>query len=533
MQNNMSGKQLTWILAEDFKNQFTPAQLTALIAHSGAPVSGLPEVEIKGCTGSDSVGLLKEWELATALTSKGFALRRPIAIGVKKSLCLMRKAYLVVETIPGSMTLKDFLCRHGPRPDFINLPEDRDLMDLFIAFAAQLRTVCRLSADFHLGDVCIRIDADSKPRLYLADLGKMELKRSGMKRMRIDNLRMLDAVLWGRAPSRAQLLFMRMYLRRLADWRTTVLRSWRRLADIFEELQFFPDRADMDASVRELAIGDMRGCMKRGEHEAALLKLLEAPDGLFTRPDAVILKNSRTTSALLLQTPALPWPVHLKRYNSKGRLFAVTYLLRRSRARRVWQTARELRARDVSTPEALAFLERRRFGLLQAAYLVTRALPGAESLDQYVEKHFPACHPDEKRAFIVRLAGLLKAAHGQGMEHGDLKAKNILIAANGQSGEKISFIDLDATRLRAAASLSERCRDLARLNCSFLNTSLVSRTQRLFFLKCYMEDDLQAGLKDAWSMVLELSWLKLLRSKRAFISQGIVLIALALQRLSM
>ena len=113
------------------------------------------------------------------------------------------------------------------------------------------------------------------------------------------------------------------------------------------------------------------------------------------------------------------------------------------------------------------------------------------------------------------------------------KAKNILIAANGQSGEKISFIDLDATRLRAAASLSERCRDLARLNCSFLNTSLVSRTQRLFFLKCYMEDDLQAGLKDAWSMVLELSWLKLLRSKRAFISQGIVLIALALQRLSM
>ena len=529
----MSGKQLNWILAEDFKHQFTPVQLTNLITGDGAPVSGLPEVELKGCTGSGAVRLLKEWETATALASRGFALRRPIAIGVKKSLCLMREAYLVIETIPGSMTLKDFLDRHGPRPDFINLPEDRDLMDLFFAFAVRLRTAYRLSADFNLGDVLISIDADGKPQLYLAAMDKVELKRSGMKKMRIDNLRMLDAVLWGRAPSRAQLLFMRMYLRGLCHWRTAVLRGWRLLVDIFEELQFFPGRAERDPYLRELAIGDMRGCMKRGAHEAWLLKLLEAPDGLFTSPDAAILKNSRTTSALLLQAPRLPWPVYVKRYNPKGRIFAIKYLLRRSRARRVWQMACELRARDVPTPEALAFLERRRFGLLQASYLVTRALPGAESLDQYVDKHYQAWQADEKRAFIARLAGLLKAAHGKGVLHGDLKAKNILIAAEDRGGEKIYFIDLDASRLRAAASLFERCRDLARLNCSFLNTALVSRTQRLFFLKCYMEDDLQAGLPEAWNMVQELSWRKLLKAKRAFASPAIALIALDLLRLSM
>ncbi len=529
----MSGKQLNWILAEDFKHQFTPAQLTDLIARDGAPVAGIPEVEIKGCTGRDAARLLKEWEMAAALASRGIVLRRPIALGMKKSRCLMHEAYLVIETIPGSMTLKDFLYRHGPRPDFICLPEGIDLMELFVAFAARLRTVCLLSADFHLGDVLISIDADSKPQLYLAAVDKVELKRSGTKKMRVDNMRMLDAVLWGRGPSRAQLLFIRMYLRRLARWRTTVLCGWRRLADIFGELQFSPGRAEMDASIRELAIGDMRGCMKRGEHEAGLLKLLEAPDGLFTRPDAVILKNSRTTAALLLQPPELPWPVYVKCYNPKGCFFAIKYLLRRSRARRVWQMARDLRARDVPTPEALAFVERRRFGLLQAAYLVTRALPGAESLDRYVEKHFPGWQPDEKRAFIGRLSEFLKAAHAQGMVHGDLKAKNILIAADDKGNEKIWFIDLDATRLRATASLAERCRDLARLNCSFLNTAMVSRTQRLFFLKCYMEDDLQAGLQEAWSMVLELSWRKLLKAKRAFASPAIALIALDLLRLSM
>ena len=119
------------------------------------------------------------------------------------------------------------------------------------------------------------------------------------------------------------------------------------------------------------------------------------------------------------------------------------------------------------------------------------------------------------------------------MVHGDLKAKNILIAADDKGNEKIWFIDLDATRLRATASLAERCRDLARLNCSFLNTAMVSRTQRHFFLKCYMEDDLQAGLQEAWSMVLELSWRKLLKAKRAFASPAIALIALDLLRLSM
>ncbi len=373
---------------------------------------------------------LKYWETARAVQARGIALRRPIAIGCRKSMGFIRAAYLVVETIPGSMPLKDFLDRHGPRPDSLNLPANTDLIDVFAAFAAQLRKVCLLSTSFHLGDVLIRVAADGIPCLYLADVDKLELKRPGAGRRRIDNLRMLDAVLWGRAPSRAQLLFMRMYVRRLADWRETLLRAGRRLADMREELQFFPCGNVHDADMRELVTHGLRGCMKLGAHEAALLKLLEAPDALFNRPDAVVLKNSPTTSALLLQAPELPWPVYVKRYNPKGCFFAVRYLLRRSRARRAWQTARDLRARHVPTPEPLAFFERRRFGFLQASYLVTRALAGADGLDRYVEKYFTAWPIDEKRAFIGRLAVLLKAAHDQGMVHGDLKAKNILVAAD-------------------------------------------------------------------------------------------------------
>jgi tRNA A-37 threonylcarbamoyl transferase component Bud32 len=519
MQNNMFGKPPIWILADDFKNQVTSSLLTTFISGDKMAVPGAFEMEVRSGSGfrasACAARFLKQWETARAVQARGIALRRPIAIGCCKSMGFIRSAYLVVETIPGSMPLKDFLDRHGPRPGSLNLPDNTDLIDLFAAFAAQLRKVCLMSADFHLGDVLIRV-ADGKPCLYLADVDKLELKRPGAALRGLDNLRMLDAVLWGRAPSRGQLLFMRMYLRRLADWRETVLRAGRRLAAMPEELRFFPCRSGQDADMHELVTHGLRGCMKRGDHEEALLKLLEAPDALFNRPEAVVIKNSPTTSALLLQAPELPWPVYMKRYNPKGCLFAARYMLRRSRARRAWQTARALCARHVPTPEPLAFVERRQCGFLKASYLVTRALAGAEGLDLYVEKYFTAWTIDEKRAFIGRLAALLKSAHDQGMVHGDLKAKNILVAADGGSGEQFWFIDLDAARLRPASCLSEKCRDLARLNCSFLNTALVSRTQRLFFLRCYIEGCPQVWLRDAWKTIQELSWRKLLKSGRDF-----------------
>ena len=516
----MPDKNLTWILAEDFKNQFTPAQLTALVTPGRAPASSSADVEIRSASGfranACAARFLKQWETARAVRARGIALRRPIAIGCRKSMGIIREAYLIIETIPGAMPLGDFLDRHGPRPDFINLLEGSDLTDMFTAFAAQLRKICLMSVDFHLGDVLVLVAADGIPRLYLADMSKVELKPPGTGRARYDNLRMLDAVLWGRAPSRAQLLFMRMYLRRLADLCAVVPRMIRGLADMPGEPAFSLRYCRENADIKKIASGDMHGYMKRGEHETALLKLLEAPDGLFTRTGAVILKNSRTTAALVLQAPELPWPVYLRRSNPKGLFFGIKYVLRRSRARRAWQTACELRSRHVPTPEPLAFLERRRFGLLKSSYYVTQALPAADSLDHFVEQRFSEWRPDEKRAFIRRLAGQLKNAHRQGMLHGDLKAKNILVAANDSGAEKIRFIDLDAVRLQHAASLSERCRDLARLNCSFLNTTLVSRTQRLLFLKCYADSDPQDGLREAWAATLMLSWRKLLKSGREF-----------------
>ncbi len=505
----MSGKSFSWVIAEEFKNKFTPDQLDAGIAqkNTSADIAFSRSGNSRAMAGRVQI----TWSLARDLQARNIALQRPIALGLSRRFGCLREACLAVEIIPGAIPLKGYIDRYGPRPGGLLLPDGRDLIDLFIDFSSRLRKTCILPPDFHLGDVLIRAAADGSPALYLADAARLTPKRSTSGRTRVDSLLMLDAVLWGKAPSRQQLFFARLYLYRMSQW----LQSFhRRAGDLVQELRFFsscPPDGQITCCFRT---GALQGCVQSGQYENTLLKLLENPAALFSRSDAAVLKNSPTTTALLLQIPELPFPIFVKRYNSKGRLFGLKYLLRRSRARRAWCLARQLEGLPVPTPEVLGFVEQRRFGFLQAAYLITCGLVHTEILDVYIEKHFAQWNMKTKNLFIQQVAAMLRDAHGRGLLHGDLKAKNILVASDGET-EKLWLIDLDAARLRKQPGLAECCDDLARLNCSFLNTARISRPQRLLFLKTYVQDK-QPALREAWQTILKLSSRKLRKSGRSF-----------------
>jgi hypothetical protein len=65
-------------------------------------------------------------------------------------------------------------------------------------------------------------------------------------------------------------------------------------------------------------------------------------------------------------------------------------------------------------------------------------------------------------------------------------------------------------------SFRHRCRDIARLNCSFLNTAVVSKTHRFCFLKYYLGRTKRRDLKKAWDTVMFFTELKLRKSGRSF-----------------
>ncbi|MCP4714411.1 MAG: hypothetical protein GY868_04780 [Deltaproteobacteria bacterium] len=240
------------------------------------------------------------------------------------------------------------------------------------------------------------------------------------------------------------------------------------------------------------------------------------PDKLIFHPQSRILKDSNTTTSAISEPETHSTGIHIKRYNVKKPWHALKYLVRKSRARRVWHTANSMQARDIPTPAPLFYLEKRTGGLLGPSYIVTEYIRNAVHLESFMADTFQSAGRIEKNHTIRLLAAAVQKMHARGIFHGDLKAKNILIQTPPDGRLQPCFVDLDAARVSGLLSAQQRCRDLARLNCSFLDTGQLSTTQRLRFLKYYLGRATHAELSSAWQLITSLSRRKLLKSGREF-----------------
>jgi len=121
----------------------------------------------------------------------------------------------------------------------------------------------------------------------------------------------------------------------------------------------------------------------------------------------------------------------IKRYNLKTRLHALRRILTRSRASKSWENAHRLRAYHIATPEPLAMIEERRFGLRRRAWLISAKARGVGA------KRYVPEHSDDLT--LKRLASVVRAFGDNGLVHGDMKATNFMI-----TGESVEVIDLDS-----------------------------------------------------------------------------------------
>jgi len=246
----------------------------------------------------------------------------------------------------------------------------------------------------------------------------------------------------------------------------------------------------------------------------AILKRMESPDTLFSNSASSVLKDSESASCLLFSSlPGSPG-FYLKKYHAKNIFDAVKNTFRLSKGKRSWIAANTLKARGIPTPEPILFLERKSFLFTCESYFVTEAVLKAKPLNLYMDAAFKLLSRQDKRAFIKVLAMQVKQMHDSGIRHRDLKSTNILVADD--DGGKVWFIDLDAIKVSDALSLTERLKDVARLNCSFLDTALLSKQDRLLFLKVYLNRANRKELKKYWDSVVLFTGLKLKKSKREF-----------------
>ena len=162
-------------------------------------------------------------------------------------------------------------------------------------------------------------------------------------------------------------------------------------------------------------------------------------------------------SSTVVQTRLAQQKVVVKRYNIKHWLHALSRAWRASRAAASWSNAHRLQYYGFLTPQPLAMLEQRRYGLRGKAYFVSAYsnLPDAMTFFRTVN--------DEtlRQQALRQLALTCYQFYLLNIVHGDLKATNLQVDAQGN----IMVMDLDSMQQYRCAkrALRAHAKDIRRL----------------------------------------------------------------------
>jgi len=439
----------------------------------------------------------REYHLAHLLEEKGVPTFTPLAVSTVRKGGLPRKSYLISKSIEGAQTFKEYIQDYCDNRVHLTTSDTRCIIFTLANFIRGLHQRGIVHQDFHWENILIARDEQGAPHFYLMDLHRVMVKPQLAKKDILHNLASLNTALSQKVRKTERLRFLKAYGERDRHWEINYPYYARVIESMTERMLKKLWRKRTTRCLREnkyyapFAAAHYRGFFNREYHHAELLEFLRDPDRAFHESLGTIIKDSYTTSSCSMSLPSVGNKVRLyiKRYNYQNFFYALKYLFRRSRAKRVWRVAHGLLARAIPTPHPIAFVERRRGGVLIKSFYIAQYSEGALPLTTVFKGGRAGASSDSvsmKRKLLYQAAGVVRKMHERGVCHRDLKASNILV--RGEEGQKreLYLVDLDSATIKESTTKKEQIRDLARLNTSLLNTRMVSTTDRLRFLKCYL-----------------------------------------------
>lgn len=148
----------------------------------------------------------------------------------------------------------------------------------------------------------------------------------------------------------------------------------------------------------------------------------------------------------------------------------------RSRAHRAYAWSHRLRAHGIVTPRPLAYIERRSASRLAPSVVISEHV-AAPTLEELRDRDLSNT---DKRVLIDRVASLLAKMHNLRLLHADFHVGNLLV-----HDDELYVLDLESMR-PYGRSARVAMKNLVRLNRDFLDTSMVSRSDRMRFLDRYL-----------------------------------------------
>ena len=177
----------------------------------------------------------------------------------------------------------------------------------------------------------------------------------------------------------------------------------------------------------------------------------------------------------------------LKVYHSASAWSAVKDWFRASKALRFLKQGMALSNAGFLVPPAVAAGEKRHFGMLKGAFVLTAAIEGAPLtifLKENAGRSDAGLSVIEKRAALKALARQIRRLHDLGFVHGDLVASNIFVCRDAAMNLQFVLMDNDRTR-RYSKWLPQSLwkRNLVQLN--RLPLSSISLQDRIRFFQEY------------------------------------------------
>jgi hypothetical protein len=211
---------------------------------------------------------------------------------------------------------------------------------------------------------------------------------------------------------------------------------------------------------------------------------LRAVETVLAAPTTRILKESPRVTVGVAAGDA--GPLVLKRFRDETPLRLLVVLALGSSARRVWQAAALMRAAGFTVPEPIATLERSRLGVAVRSCAVARFVVGAP-----LDEVWRARRGAARRSLTIAFADYLRRLHAAGLYPQDLRAANVLVAA--ENPPEFVLVDLDRVRRYRSLSWRRRRKNVVQVHRSVGRGA--PRRESLRFLQRYLGDPAPAELR--------------------------------------
>lgn len=454
-----------------------------------------------------------EYSKSTQLHERGIIVPRAIGWGVLGPTWSPKASFLLSETVPNAIPLTEYLAKP------LTSNERQEIAESLGGYVARLHAAGAIHRDFHPANLLFRKDVRGLPEFVLIDLHEVRENNSCSWHRRRENLITLNRWFILRSTRADRLRFWRSYERgtslpERADSRPESLET----ATWQSNAVFWSARAKRyqasSRHIKSVESGHYRGLVMAEWHDRLADTLVNQPDKLFNHQAATMLKDGRAST--VVRIVHYERPLILKRFNTRSWLDPFKNVIRQSAAYRSWLLGHALLDAGLPTARPLAVIHRYRFGMPATGYLVTEELKNVVELRAFADATLnSSSRRDVIRKRIYSVARILREFHERFFGHRDLKAANLLTPIDADD-HRVWFVDLVGVQRRQLVKDKSRIRDLGRLLASFLNHPVLTRTDRLRFLGCYLNWNLhgKTGWKRWWRELGDVAQRKIERNKR-------------------